>query len=336
MKAIVCPRYGSPEVLRVEEVVKPTPKDNEVLLKIHATGLNAADWHIMRGDPYLLRLAFGLRKPKFEILGADVAGRIEAVGKNVRQFKVGDDVFGDLSGCGFGGLTEFAVAPESSLVLKPTTLSYEQAAAIPMAAVTALQGLRDKGFIQAGQQVLINGASGGVGTFAVQLAKSFGAEVTAVCSKRKMELVRSLGADHVIDYTHEDFTKGEKRYDLILAANGYHHIMHYQRALKKGGRYVMTGGADAQIFQVLLLGPLISIGSSKKLSNLLAQPNQQDLLFLKALVESGKVAPVIDRQYTLNEVPSAMRYLEEGHAKGKIVIKMNGTASWLRGESEYS
>jgi NADPH:quinone reductase-like Zn-dependent oxidoreductase len=320
MKAIVCPKYGSPDVLELREVEKPTPGDGEVLLKVHAAALNAADWHIMRADPFLVRLAFGFRKPKYSILGADVAGRVEAVGKNVTQFKPGDEVFGDLFESGLGAYAEYACARENGLVLKPSNVTFEQAAAIPLAAVTALQALRDGGKIKSGQKVLINGASGGVGIFAVQIAKWFGADVTAVCSTRNLDMVRALGADKVIDYKKEDFTQGRERYDLIVAVNGYHPISAYKRALNPSGIYVMIGGSGTQMWEAMLLGPWISMTGNKKMGNMLAKPRQKDLLFLKELLEAGKLKPVIDRSYTLSEVPDAIRYLEGEHAKGKIVI----------------
>ncbi|MDR6224058.1 NAD(P)-dependent alcohol dehydrogenase [Desmospora profundinema] len=320
MKAIVYTEYGSPDVLELKELEKPVPKENEVLIKVHAVSANAGDWHLLRGTPFLLRFVYGILKPKNQVLGSDVAGRVEAVGSSVTQFQVGDEVFGDLSGYGFGGYAEYVCAHENTFAPKPDNVSFEEAAAIPAAAVTALQGLRDKGHIQKGQKVLINGASGGVGTFAVQIAKSFGAEVTGVCSTGKMDLVRSIGADHVIDYTQEDFTRNKERYDLILAANGYHPILDYKRALSSKGTYVMTGGSNAQMFQAMLLGPWISMLGSKKMGNLLVRPNQKDLVFLKGLVEAGKINPVIDRRYPLREVPEAIRYLEEGHARGKVVI----------------
>lgn len=320
MKAIVYTKYGSPDVLQFKEVEKPTPKEDEVLIKVHAASLNAADWHYMRADPTLMRLSSGLLKPKNSFLGADVAGRIEAVGRTVTQFKPGDEVFGDLSECGRGTFAEYVCASENALALKPTNLSFEEAAAVPLAAVTALQGLRDKGKIQPGQKVLINGASGGVGTYAVQIAKSFGAEVTAVCSTRNVDIVRSIGADHVIDYTQEDFTQNGHRYDLILAANGYHSISDYKRVLSPKGTYVMTGGAMAQLFEVMLKGPWISMTGSQKMGNMLAKPNKNDLAFMKELLEAGKVKPVIDRCYPLSQVADAIRYIEEGHAQGKVVI----------------
>ena len=322
MKAIVYTKYGPPDVLNLEEVREPTPRDDEVLIKVHAASANARDWRLLRADPFLVRLNLGLLKPKHNTLGSDIAGRVEAVGGNVKQFQPGDEVFGDLSGGGFGGggFAEYVCASEDALALKPASLTFEEAAAAPMAAVTALQGLRDKGRIQPGQKVLINGASGGVGTLAVQIAKSFGAEVTGVCSTRKSDMVRSIGADHVIDYTQEDFTRNGQRYDLILGVNGYRPISDYKRALNAKGIYVMVGGSTAQIFQALLLGPWMSMTGSKKMGALSAKPDQEDLVFVKELVEAGKVMPVIDRRYPLSEVGEALRYLEEGHAGGKVVI----------------
>ena len=321
MKAIVYEKYGPPDVLQLKEVEKPTPKEDGVLIKVHATSVNPQDWHLMRADPFLVRLmGGGLLKPKNQILGADIAGRVEAFGINVKQFQPGDEVFGDTSGCGSGGFAEYVSVPENALALKPANITFEEAAAVPMAAVTALQGLRDKGKIQSGQKVLINGASGGVGTFAVQIAKSFGAEVTGVCSTKKLDMVRSIGADQVIDYTQEDFTQNEQRYDLILAANGYHSLSDYKRALSPKGIYVATGGSMAQIFQAMLLGPWVSMAGSKKMGALSARPNQKDLVFMKELLEAGKAVPVIDRRFLLSEVAEALRYLGEGHAQGKVVI----------------
>jgi NADPH:quinone reductase-like Zn-dependent oxidoreductase len=322
MKAIVYEKYGPPDVLQLKEVEKPTPKDNEVLIKAYAASANAKDWRLLRADPFLVRPYYGLLKPKDKILGLDIAGRVEAVGPNAKQFQPGDEVFGDLSDCGMGGFAEYVCASENALVLKPASTTFEEVAAVPLAAVSALQGLRDKGQIQPGQKVLINGASGGVGTFAVQIAKSFGAEVTGVCSTRNLEMVRSIGADQVIDYTQEDFTQKGQRYDLIFAANGYHPISDYKRALSPKGVYVMAGGSTAQMFQAMLLGPWISMTGSKKLGILSARPNQKDLVFMKELLEAGKVVPVIDRRYPLSEVPEALRYLEEGHARGKVVITL--------------
>ena len=323
MKAITRTKYGSPDVLELKEVEKPTPKDDEVLIKVHAASLNAYDWHMLTADMFPVRLmGGGLLKPKMKILGADVAGRVEAVGRNATQFRPGDDVFGDVAGSDGGSFAEYACGRENGLASKPDNLSFEEAAAVPMAALTALQALRDKGRIQPGQKVLINGASGGVGTFAVQIAKSFGAEVTAVCSTGKMDMARSIGADQVIDYTKEDFTKNGRHYDLILAANGYHRILDYRRALSPKGIYVVAGGSPAQMIQALLLGPLISRTGSRKMGAMMARINQKDLAIIKELLETGKVKPIIDRRYPLSEVPEALRYLGEGHARGKIVITM--------------
>jgi NADPH:quinone reductase-like Zn-dependent oxidoreductase len=329
MKAIVYTHYGSPEVLQFKEVAKPTPRDNEVLVHVHAASVNAADLHFLRANPFLMRLWSGLLKPKHPILGAAIAGRVEAVGRNVTQFQPGDEVFGDLSECGLGGFAEYVCASEEALAPKPAHVTFEQAAAVPLAAVTALQGLRSKGHIQAGQKVLIHGASGGVGTFAVQIAKAFGAEVTAVCSTRNVDAVRSMGADHVIDYTQEDFTHNGQQYDLIVAANGNRSIAEYKRALRPNGTYVMTGGSNKQVFQAMLLGPWISRTGTKKMGNLMAKPNTKDLGFVKELLEEGLVIPVIERCYPLRETAEALRYLEAGHARGKVVITVdqNNTTS---------
>ena len=322
MHAMVYTHYGSPDVLQFTEVAKPTPKDHEVLINVHASSANAADVHYLRGTPLVFRLQCGLLTPKNTLLGADVAGRIEAVGSNVTLFQPGDEVFGDMSSCGRGAFAEYICASEDALVLKPANLSFEEAAAVPVAAVTALQGLRDKGQIQPGQKVLINGASGGVGTFAVQIAKAFGADVTGVCSTSKVDLVRSLGADHVIDYTQEDFTTNGQRYDLILAANGNHSIAAYKRALTPQGTYVMSGGSGAQMVQAMLLGPVISMTGRQKLGNLLARPSTTDLACVKELLEAGNVVPVIDTCYPLRQVADAIRYLEQGHARGKVIISV--------------
>jgi NADPH:quinone reductase-like Zn-dependent oxidoreductase len=322
MKAIVYERYGPPDVLQLKEVKKPTPKDNEVLIKVHAASINSWDWELLRGKPFVNRLLFGLLKPKIKILGADIAGRVEAVGRNVKQFQPDDEVFGDLCECGWGGFAEYVCARENTLALKPASMTFEEVAAVPQAAAMALQGLRDKGQIQSGQKVLINGAGGGVGTFAVQIAKSFGAEVTGVDSTKKLDMLRSIGADQVIDYTQEDFTKSGQRYDLILDVAAYHSIFDYKRALSPKGIYVMVGGSSARIFQAIFLGPLISKTGSKKLGILAHKPNK-GLDFMKELFEAGKVVPVIDRRYPLSEVPEALRYFGEGHAKGKIVITVD-------------
>lgn len=320
MKAIVYYKYGSPDVLQLKDVEKPTPRDDEVLIKVHAASVNKYDWHFLTADIFLIRLmGGGVLKPKNTRLGADIAGRVEAVGRNVKQFQPGDEVFGDI---GQGGFAEYACAPENALVLKPAHSSFEEAAAIPMAAITALQGLRDTGQIQPGQKVLINGASGGVGTFAVQIAKLFGAEVTAVCSTRNLEMARLLGADHVVDYTREDFTRNGQLYDLIFAANGYHSLLAYKRALTPKGIYVMAGGSTAQIFQAMLMGSRMSETGGRQIRAGMAKRDQKDLAFLKELVEAGKVVPVMDRCYPLSEAAEALRYLGAGHARGKVVITM--------------
>jgi len=321
MKAIVRTAYGSPDVLQLQEVEKPVPKDGEVLVRVHAASVNALDWHYMRGQQFPVRIGGnGLRKPKDRRLGVDLAGRVEAVGSNVTRFQPGDDVFGS----GAGAFAEYACAADNGLVLKPANLSFEQAAAVPVAAITALQGLRDKGQIQPGQQVLIQGASGGVGTFAMQIAKSFGAEVTAVCSAQNVAMARSIGADHVIDYTQADFTENGQRYDLILAVNGYHPISAYRRALRPAGTYVMVGASNAHLMQALLqamlLGPVISRTGRQRVVNFIAKLNQKDLVFMQELLAAGTVVPVIDRCYPLHETAEAVRYVEEGHARGKVVI----------------
>ena len=321
MKAIVCTKYGPPDVLQLTEVEKPAPGDNEILIRVHAASVNYSSLALVTGKPLLIRLmGGGLLKPKIRIPGAEVAGRIESIGRDIKQFQPGDDVFGDLSSCGRGAYAEYVSVPESVLVLKPVGSTFEESAAVPEAAVVALQGLRDKGQIHAEQKVLINGASGGIGTFAVQIAKSFAAEVTGVCSTRNMDLVKSLGADHVIDYTAEDFTRSGHRYDLILATVGYRSIFDYGRALNPKGIYVVTGGSLGQVFQPVFLGPLVTMTGSKKMTNMTVRLNQEDLVFMKELIEAGKVKPVIDRSYPLSEVAEAIRYYGEGHAKGRIVI----------------
>ncbi|MGA2625191.1 MAG: NAD(P)-dependent alcohol dehydrogenase [Bacteroidota bacterium] len=319
MRAIIYTEYGPPDVLQYTEVAKPAPKDDEVLIRIRAASVNPLDWRIMRGKPLFTRLMIGgLRKPKVTRPGVDVAGQVEAVGRNVTQFKPGDEVFGSCR----GAFAEYACTSESALVMKPANVTFEQAASVPVAAITALQGLRDKGRIRRGHKVLVDGASGGVGTFAVQIAKSFGAEVTAVCSTRNVDTARSIGADQVIDYTQEDSTKNGQRYDLIIAANAYHSIFDYRRALGQDGIYVMAGGGWAQIFQAMLLGPLLSLIGSRKMCFFVAKLNKTDLVLLKDFLEAGKIVPVIDRRYPLSDVVEALRYLEEGHARGKVVITM--------------
>jgi NADPH:quinone reductase-like Zn-dependent oxidoreductase len=323
MKAIVHERYGSPDVIELREIEKPVPQDNEILVKVMAASLNKYDWHFLTADVFFLRFIDGaLLKPKNTRLGADIAGRVEAVGKEVKQFKPGDEVFGGAKG-GSGGFAEYVCSTENGLALKPAGSTFEEAAAAPMAALTALQGLRDQGKIQAGQKVLVNGASGGVGTFAVQIAKAYGAEVTAVTSPRNLEAARSLGADHVIDYTQEDFTRKGQQYDLIFVANGYHPISAYKRALCPNGICVLAGGGSvAQLVQVAFLGMGGSKGDGKKIGSFMANYNQKDLQVLKELIEAGKVKPAIDRRYPLSETAEAMRYLGAGHARAKVVITM--------------
>ena len=320
MKAIVYRNYGSPDVLELQEVATPTPKDDEVLIKVHAVSINDWDWGLLQGIPFVNRLLYGLLKPKKKILGSDIAGRIEAVGKNVEQFQPGDEVFGDLSG-EWGGFAEYVCARESAIALKPARMTFAEAAAIPQAAMLAIQGLRDKGQIQPGQKLLINGAGGGVGTFAVQIAKLYGAEVTGVDSSGKLDMLRSMGFDHVIDYTQEDFTKNGKRYDLILDVKTNRSIFDYARALSPNGIYVTVGGSMVRLFQALLLGPWISMISKKKMRIVALKPNK-DLAYMNELFEAGKVKPVIDGPYKLSEVPEAIRYFGEGKHKGKVVITL--------------
>lgn len=316
MKAIVYHNYGSPDVLKCEELEKPTPGDDEVLIKVRAASVNVLDWRLVSGKPLFIRLmVVGLRKPKLTRPGVDMAGEVEAVGRNVTRFKPGDEAFGVAR----GAFAEYVCANEDKLALKPANISFEEAAAVPVAAITALQGLR-MGRISPGQKVLVDGASGGVGTFAIQIAKSFGAEVTAVCSTTKMDTARSIGADHCIDYTREDFTRSGQRYDLILAANARHSIFAYRRALRQDGIYVMAGAGGAQMIQGMLLGPLLSLIGRKKMRFFMAKANKKDLDLLKDLLDSGKIVSVIDRRYALAEVAEAFRYMEEGHARGKVVI----------------
>ena len=321
MKALLYAQFGPPDVLHLAEIEKPVPNDNQVLIKMRAASVNPYDWHFLRGVPYIMRMEAGLRKPKDIRLGGDVAGEVAAVGKNVTQFKPGDEVFGL---CG-GAFAEYCLG-RSKLAHKPENVALEQLAAVPVAGVTALQALRDKGKIQAGQNVLINGASGGVGTFAVQIAKSFGAHVTGVCSGRNVEMVRALGADRVIDYTKEDFTKGAQRYDLILDCVGTQPLLGFKRVLTPKGICVLIGGGGpnegrwigpmARPIKALLLSPFVS----QTFVMLLADVNQKDLAYLGDLIQAGKVKPVIDRSYKLAEVPDALRYLEKGHARGKVLI----------------
>jgi len=317
MKAMVYTKFGSPDVLRLQEVEKPAPKDHELLIRVRAASANPYEWRHLRADPFFIRfMGGGLFRPKHRILGADIAGQVEAVGREARQFKPGDDVFGDGS---YGGYAEYVCVDEKKVALKPASLSFEEAAAVPIAGLTALQGLRDKGRIRAGQKVLINGASGGVGTFAVQIARSFGAEVTGVCSAGKIDLVRSLGADQVVDYKREDVTTTGERYDLIFDLAAFRSVKKYRRILAAGGIYVVAGGSMARILQVMLL----SMTGAKNMTFLAARVNQEDLRTLSDLLSAGKVKSVIDRCYALEETAKAIRYLEDGHARGKIVITVS-------------
>jgi NADPH:quinone reductase-like Zn-dependent oxidoreductase len=324
VKAIVRGRYGSPDVLELTEIDKPEPGDDEVLVRVHAASVNPADWHFLRGTPYIARLQLGLRKPKDRVLGCDVAGRVEAVGKDVTMFRPGDDVFGSPFMHGLGAFAEYVCVPEDLLAPKPATLSFDHAAAVPLTASTALQGLRDHGRIEPGQRVLIIGASGGVGTFAVQIAKSFEAEVTGVCSTRNVDIARSLGADHIIDYTQEDFTKSGRNYDLIFQLAGTRSPSECRGALTPKGTLVLSSGESdgrwigpvERIVKALVSSPFVS----QKMVSFTVKPNKEDLQFLRQLIETGKLAPVIDRTYPLAEVPEAIRYLEEGHARGKVVL----------------
>jgi len=322
LKAIVYNRYGTPEELRVAEVERPAPKDNEVLVRVQAASVNAADWHLLTADIFLVRFSSGLIAPKHPILGFDIAGHVESVGRSVTRFRAGDIVFGDI-GLGVGAFAEYTSVPEHLLCRMPAGLTFEEAAAVPLAAVTALQGLRDIGRVQPGNRVVIQGASGGVGTFAVQIAKALGAEVTAVCSPRNLTQAQALGADHVIDYTRENFTRNGQRYDVILAANGFRAIGDYRRALTPRGVYAMAGGAPAQMFEALLLGGLMSSRVGQSLRVVSAKPDANDLAVLKEWIEAGKLKPVIDRRYPLEQTADALRYLGEGHARGKIVIQIS-------------
>ncbi len=321
MKAIVYCDYGSPDVLRLETIAKPVPTDNQVLVKVRAASVNPYDWHFMRGEPFVMRMGNGLRKPKGTRIGVDFSGTVEAVGKNIMQFKPGDEVFGGKS----GAFAEYICVAERFLIPKPDNISFEQAGAVQIAGLTALQGLRDKGKLQPGQKVLINGASGGVGTFAVQIAKTLGAHVTGVCSTRNMELVRSIGADHVVDYTQEDFTKGTERYDLILDLVGNHGLLAVRRVLTPSGKYVMIGGPKGRwiapmdtVLRAFLLSPFIK----QEMGFMISSISREDLIYLRDLMQSGKVTPVIDKTYPLEQTPEAIRYLETGRARGKVIITL--------------
>lgn len=322
MKAIVFTEYGSPDVLQLKDIEKPTPGEHEVLVKVHATSANPLDWHLMRGEPFLARLENGFQKPKNTRLGADFAGEVEAVGKDVTQFQPGDAVFGETFKTGLGAFSEYVTLPENALALKPDKLSFEDAAAVPVAALTAWQGLRNKGQIQSGQKVLINGASGGVGTFAVQIAKALGTEVTGVCSTRNMEMVYSIGADHVIDYTKEDFASSGEQYDLIFDAVGNRSVSDIERALKPGGICSIAGFTNLSlVFQHMIRGAWVSRFGDKEIGLMeTVSTNKDDLLFLRELLQAGKIIPVIDSYYPLDETAEAIRYLETGRARGNVII----------------
>jgi NADPH:quinone reductase-like Zn-dependent oxidoreductase len=321
MRAIIQTVYGSPDVLKLAEVDKPVVADDGVLVRVYGTSVHAGDWHLMRGSPFLIRFIFGgILKPKIKTIGTDAAGRVEAVGKDVTQFQPGDEVFGDLSESGFGAFAEYVCAKETAFALKPANLSFEEAATVPVSALAALQGLRDCGQIQPGQKVLINGASGGVGSFAVQIAKAFGAEVTALCSTPKIDMVRSFGADQVIDYTQTDVTQMGQRYDLILDMAAYRSVFDYLPLLTPKGTYVLVGGSTARLFLVLLFGSVMSKLSRRHVKCQVSKPNQADLVILRGLLEAGKITPFIDHRYSFNDIPTAICRLEQRQVLGKIAI----------------
>jgi NADPH:quinone reductase-like Zn-dependent oxidoreductase len=323
MKAMIYTQYGSPDVVHLADVPQPNPKAGEVLVKIHAASVNSADVRLLYGKPFLVRLmGYGLFKPKHTILGGDIAGRVEAVGSGVTHFRVGDAVYGDLSNHGMGGFAEYVCVPQDAIAPMPTNLTFEEAASLPLAGITALQALRDKAQVRAGERVAINGASGGVGTFAVQIARALGAEVTAIASSGKLAMLRELGAVQVIDYAQEDFTANGAQYDVILGINGYHPLAHYARALKPNGRYVMVGGTDAQIFEALMRAPFLRKQDGKRLGSLVAKTTIADLNAMAAIVRSGTVKPIIERCYPLESLVDALRTLEAGHVRGKLVINV--------------
>ena len=324
MKAIIYTEYGPPDVLQLKEVAKPAPTDDEVLIRVQAVSINGSDREGLIGKPLYARIR-GLRKPRHQILGSDIAGRVEMVGRNIREFQAGDEVFGEIPGY-HGGFAEYVCAPEKTLARKPASMTFEEAAAIPQAGVIALQGICAEGRVQPGQKVLINGAGGGAGVFAVQLAKLYGAEVTGVDNTGKLDFLRSLGADHVIDYTREDFTKNGKQYDLILDVIAHRSVFAYAQALRPNGTYFLVGGAVAVLFQILLLGPWIRRATGKNVRLLVVPQNRKDLVSIAELCEAGKVIPVIDRRYPLSEVPEALRYVGEGRHKGKVVITLESNS----------
>ncbi len=322
MKVVKCTKYGSPDILELQDVPTPVPSDNEVLVKVHAASLNASDFEILRGA-WSMRL-IGPFRPRYKIPGSDIAGRVEAVGRNVKRFKRGDKVFGDLFMAGFGAFAEYKCAPEKVLNLIPPSMTYEEASTYPQAAIIALQSIRDKGKVRLGQRVLVNGAGGGMGTFAVQIAKFYGAEVTGVDRGIKLDMLRRIGADHVIDFTKKDFTKSGQKYDVILDVAAHHPLFAYKRTLSTSGIFMIIGGSRATIFKTIFLGPLITLNSNKRMGlNPWHANKKEDLEFLGKLHKEGKVKPVIDKIYPLNKVPEAYRYLEEGKAKGKLVVNLN-------------
>jgi NADPH:quinone reductase-like Zn-dependent oxidoreductase len=325
MKAVIYTEYGPPEVLQLKEVAKPTPRDDEVLVRIHAVSVNGSDREGLIGKPLYARMG-GLRKPRHQILGSDIAGRIEMVGRDIRDFRTGDEVFGEIPGY-HGGFAEYACLPEKTLARKPAAMSFEEAAAIPQGGVIAFRAIRSRGDVEPGQKVLINGAGGAAGTFAVQLAKSSGAEVTAVDDAGKLDFLRSLGADHVIDYTREDFTRNEEQYDLILDVMAHRSVFAYARALRPKGTSYVVGGSVPVLLQTLLLGPLIRLTGGKKVRLLAVPQNREDLLSITKLCEAGEVRPVIDKRFSLSEVPEALRYVSEGRQKGKVVIVVERAAA---------
>ncbi|MCF6195997.1 MAG: NAD(P)-dependent alcohol dehydrogenase [Emcibacter sp.] len=321
MKAMIYTKYGSPDILELTEVEKPTPRGDEVLVKLHAVSLNSSDWEFLTAKSFIIRLLSGLLKPKYTILGSDIAGRVETVGKDVKQFQPGDEVYGDIF-MRWGGFAEYVCASEDTLMKKPACMTFEEAAAMPQAGTLALQGLRDKGQVKTGQNILINGAGGGAGTFAIQIAKSYGAEVTGVDNAGKLDMMRRVGADHVIDYTKEDFTRNGKSYDLILDFAAYRSIFHNKRGLAPKGIYVFVGGSMAWAFQILCLGPLIKKIGGQEIGILSHHQNKKDMALMADLFERGTVVPIIDRCYTFSEAAKAFRYLGEGKAQGKVVITM--------------
>ncbi len=321
MKAIILKSYGLPDVLGIGEVAKPVPRDEEVLVRIHSSSINDWDWGMVRGKPFIIRLIFGLKKPKINIPGVDISGKIEAVGDKVGAFKIGDEVYCDLSECGFGGFAEYVCVPEKTLSKKPSNISHNDAAALPHAGLLALQGLVDKGKVKSGQRVLINGAGGGVGTLGIQILKSYGVEVTGVDSAEKLDLMQSLGFDSVLDYKKVDFTETGEKYDLILDTNSNRSVFKYARALKKNGTYVTVGGSMSRLFEILLIGSLLSLFTSKKLSVLSLEPNK-GLDRISKLVEKGQLRPVVDGPYRFDQIPELIQYLGEGKHRGKIVVEI--------------